>query len=488
MAQTQQWKAARPKYDAIVVGSGPNGLAAAVELARQGCSVLVLEAADTVGGGTRSGALTLPGYLHDICSAIHPLGATSPFFRTLPLSGYGLEWIDPPSVVAHPFDDGSVAVLERSIEATVATLGDDADAYRKLIGPFARNWRKLAPALLGPLRPPRHPIALALFGLRAIRSARGLAESVFKGEQARGLFAGLAAHAFMPLEMAPTAAFGLVLAAVGHASGWPLARGGSQRIADALAQYFRSLGGEIVTGVRVESLDELPAARAVLFDLGPHQMARIAGDRLPAGYRRKLERFRYGPGAFKVDYALDGPIPWKASECARAGTVHLGGTLAEIADSERATWEGRHHQRPFVLVAQQSMFDPSRAPAGKHTVWSYCHVPHGSTTDMTEVITAQFERFAPGFRDRIIAHHSAGPADLQRGNANYIGGDITGGVADFRQLFTRPTARTVPYSTPARGLYICSASTPPGGGVHGMCGYHAARAALGHIRRDHGKG
>lgn len=467
-------------YDAVVVGSGPNGLAAAITLAEAGCAVLLLEAKATVGGGLRSAELTLPGFNHDICSAIHPLGVGSPFFRRLPLADYGLAWIYPPAAVAHPLDDGSAAVLEPSIEATSATLGPDAAAYRQLLAPLVADWDKLVAELLGPLPfPPRHPLALARFGLSALRSARGLAESRFKGERARALLAGLAAHSIMPLEKPPTASFGLVLGLLGHALGWPLPQGGSQRLADALAAYFQSLGGEIVTNHPVEAVEDLPPSRVVLFDVTPRQFLRLAGERLPAGYRRQLEKYRYGPGVFKVDFALAGPIPWQAAECLRAGTVHVGGTLAEVAASERAMWHGPPAEKPFVLVVQQSLFDSTRAPAGKHTVWTYCHVPHGSTVDMTARIEAQIERFAPGFRERILARHVMSPAYLEQYNPNYVGGDINGGVQDLWQLFTRPTLRWwAPYATPVKGFYLCSSSTPPGGGVHGMCGYHAAKAAL----------
>ena len=467
-----------PSYDAIVVGSGPNGLAAAITLARAGWSVLVREAQETIGGGARSAELTLPGFVHDICSAIHPLAVGSPFFSNLPLGDYGLEWVHPPAPLAHPFDDGTAVVLERSLEATAENLGGDGAAYQELMTPLVGHWDKLAFEILGPLRLPRHPLVLARFGLQAVRSARGLAERRFKGERARALFGGLGAHSFLQLEQRPSAAFGLVLAASGHAVGWPIPRGGSQQISEALASYFRSLGGEIVVNSPVESIDELPPARAVLFDVTPRQLARIAGHRLPAGYRQKLEAYRYGPGVFKVDWALDGPIPWRAEECKRAATVHLGGTLQEIAASERAVWRGEHAEGPYVLLAQQSLFDPTRAPEGKHTAWAYCHVPNGSTFDMRERIEAQIERFAPGFRDLILARSVMPPAELEQHNANYVGGDINGGVQDWRQLFTRPTMRRVPYSTPVKGLYICSSSTPPGGGVHGMCGYLAAHAAL----------
>jgi phytoene dehydrogenase-like protein len=466
-------------YDAVVVGAGPNGLASAITLARAGRSVLVLEGQQTIGGGTRSDELTLPGFVHDVCSAIHPLGVASPFFRDLPLAQYGLEWVFPPAAVAHPFDDGSAAVLERSVDATGESLGRDAAAYRRLMGPLLADWEGLASDLLGPLPlPPRHPLAMARFGLKAVRSARGLAESAFEGDRARALFAGLAAHSILPLERPVSAAFGLVLGTVAHAVGWPMARGGSGQIADALAAHLRSLGGEIVTGRCVESLDQLPPAGAILLDVTPRQLLQIAGDRLPTRYRRALGRYRYGPGVFKLDWALDGPIPWKAPACSRAGTVHLGGTLPEIAASEQAVWRGELSERPYVIVVQQTLFDPTRAPEGKHTGWAYCHVPNGSTIDMTERIEAQLERFAPGFRDLILARSVMSPTALERHDPNYIGGDINGGVQDLGQLFTRPVARINPYTTPVRGLYLCSSSTPPGGGVHGMCGYFAAKAAL----------
>jgi phytoene dehydrogenase-like protein len=470
---------AQHTYDAVVIGSGPNGLAAAITLAQADRSVLVLEAGATIGGGVRSAELTLPGFLHDTCSAIHPLAASSSFFRALPLHKYGLQWIHPPAPLAHPLDDGMVAVLERSVEVTGETLGPDAAAYRKLMIPFVKDWERLAVDMLGPLSiPPHHPLVLARFGLRAVRSARGLAESLFDGERARALFAGMAGHSMLPLERSPTAAFGLVLGIAGHSVGWPIPRGGSQRIADALASYLRSLGGEIMTGWRVESLDELPSSRLILADVTPRQLLGIVGHRLPAGYRRKLQGYRYGPGVFKLDLALDGPIPWKAESCARASTVHVGGTFEEIAAAERAVWQGKHPAKPFVLLAQQSLFDPNRSPQGKHTVWAYCHVPSGSTVDMAQRIEAQIERFAPGFRDRILARSTMSAVDMERYNPNYVGGDINGGIQDLRQVFTRPVPRLVPYSTPVKGLYLCSSSTPPGGGVHGMCGFYAARAAL----------
>jgi phytoene dehydrogenase-like protein len=462
---------------AVVVGAGPNGLAAGIVVAAAGRPVVLLEAADTVGGGTRTAALTRPGFLHDVCAAIHPMVPGSPFLRALPLAAHGLELVHPSAPLAHPLDDGTAVLLERSVTATAEGLGPDGAAYHALLAPLVGGWAALAEGVLGPLRLPRHPLLLARFGLAALRSTTALARR-FRGVRAPALLAGLAAHSMLPLDRMPSAAIGLVLAVLGHACGWPLARGGSQRIADALAGHLRALGGTIVTGRRVASLAELPPAPLVLLDVTPRQVVRIAAERLPAGYRRRLARFRYGPGAFKVDWALDAPIPWRAPACARAATVHVGGPLEEIAAAEAAVAGGAIPQRPFVLVAQPTLFDPSRAPAGRHTAWAYCHVPHASAVDMTDRIEAQIERFAPGFRDRIVARHTMAPPDLERYNANYVGGDINGGLQDLRQLFTRPVARLVPYATPVRGLYLCSSSTPPGGGVHGMCGYWAARAAL----------
>ncbi len=469
------------QYDAVVIGAGPNGLAAAITIARTGKSVIVYEAKETIGGGSRSMELTLPGFVHDVCSAIHPLGLGSTFFRALPLEQYGLEWIQPHAPLAHPFDDGTVAVLERSIDATGATLGVDARAYEKLMKPLVAHWDTIFDAFFGPLRLTPlflHPFALAGFGFKALRSARGFAESHFKGKQARALFGGMCGHWMLPLERPVSAAAGLALGTMGHAIGWPLPRGGSQSIVDSLAAYLHSLGGEIVTGTEIKSFDMLPPAHAVLCDITPRQLLRIAGTRLPSGYQRKLRHYRYGPGVFKLDLALDGPIPWRSPACERAGTVHVGGTLPEIAAAEAAVWRGEHPERPLVVLAQQSLFDPTRAPAGKHTVWTYCHVPSGSTVDMTERIEAQIERFAPGFRDRILARHTFNAAQMEQYNANYIGGDINGGVQDIWQLFTRPTIQINPYTTPLDNVYLCSSSTPPGGGVHGICGYYAAKTAL----------
>jgi phytoene dehydrogenase-like protein len=466
------------EYDAVVVGSGPNGLAAAVTIARMGRSVLLLEARETIGGGTRTRELTLPGYRHDVCSAIHPLALASPFFRSLDLAVHGLTWIDPPIPLAHPLDDGSAVLLQRSVDATAEGLGQDGNAYRRLVGPAVRNWDKLVQDLLKPLGPPRHPLALLRFGPRAMRSAVGLARTWFKGEKAKALFAGNSCHSILPLEHWSTAAFGLMMSMLGHAVGWPIARGGSQAIADALASFLASLGGTIQVGTPVSSLNDLPEARAILFDLSPRQLARIAGSRFPTGYRKRLESFRYGAGVFKIDWALDGPIPWKEPACLQAGTVHIGGSLEEIAAAELDVWRGIPPEKPFVLLSQPSLFDSSRAPGGMHTAWAYCHVPNGCTVDMTHRIEAQIERFAPGFRQRILAGHVMSPADMEAYNPNYIGGDITGGVQSFRELFVRPLGRWRAYATPVKGIYICSSSMPPGGGVHGMCGYLSARKAL----------
>jgi phytoene dehydrogenase-like protein len=467
------------RVDAIVIGAGPNGLSAAIELARAGKKVLVIEAGGKVGGGTRTEELTLPGFRHDVCSAIHGIGIASPFFNSLPLEQYGLEWVHAPAPLAHPFDDGTAVTLERSVADTAEQLGADRKAYRRLMEPLTGMAGKILTDILGPLPiPPRHPLAMARFGLPSLLPARRFTESTFRSRRGRALFAGICAHSIQPLERAGTAGFGLFLGFLAHAYGWPLARGGSQKIADALARYLRTLGGQIRTGWEVSTVDELPPHRSVLFNVTPRQLIHIAGSRLPLGYRRKLRRFRYGPGAFKIDFALQGPIPWKAAEAGRAATVHLGGSFEEIAANEAAVWRGEHPEKPFVLLAQQSQFDPTRAPAGRHTAWAYCHVPNGSTFDMTERIIAQIERFAPGFRDCILAQSVRTPADLEAYNANYIGGDIIGGVQDLPQFWTRPTLSLNPYKIPAKGLYLCSSSTPPGGGVHGMSGYHAARAVL----------
>jgi phytoene dehydrogenase-like protein len=466
------------RFDAVVVGAGPNGLAAAVHLARSGRSVVVLERGGRVGGGCRSAELTLPGFVHDVCSAVHPFAAASPFFRSLALAEHGLELVQPPAPLAHPLDDGTAVVLERSVVETARHLGPDGAAYRRLVEPFVDRFEDLADQVLGPLRPPRHPVLMARFGFHGVRSARAVAEGAFDGERARALLAGLAGHSVLPLDRPLTAAFALILGVAGHAVGWPVARGGSQRIVDALAAYFGELGGEVRASTPVRSMDDVPPARAVLFDLVPGGLVDVAGERLPDAYRGRLGRYRHGPGVWKVDLALDGPIPWAAPECARAGTVHLGGTLEEVASAEAEVADGGHPERPFVILAQQSLFDDSRSPDGKHTAWAYCHVPNGSTVDMTERIERQIERFAPGFRDLVLERHAMGPAQLQGYNPNYVGGDIAGGAHGGLQLFARPTLALVPYATPAEGIFLCSSSTPPGAGVHGMCGFHAAEAAL----------
>jgi phytoene dehydrogenase-like protein len=470
------------EFDAVIVGSGPNGLAAAVALARTGRKVIVFEAEPTIGGGARSAELTLPGFVHDVGSAVYPFGRASPFFRTLPLNGFGLEWLEPDIMLAHPFDDGDCAVVYRNVEKTANALGRDAAAYRDVIGSVVDNWPLLEDAILGPPRWPAHPFALARFGMRAISSGEQLVRRHFSEEKTRALIAGVSAHGMLPLDERPSAAFGMVLTALAHVAGWVVAAGGAQRISDALAGYLRSLGGEVVAGTRVESIDDLPPATATLCDLSPKPFLRIAGHRLPANYRRKLERYRYGMGVFKVDWALDAPIPWRSETARRAGTVHLGATVEEMVSSERDAWEGRISDRPFVLLSQPTVVDLSRAPAGKHVAWTYCHVPHASPVNMLARLEQQIERFAPGFRDRVLARSVMQPADLERLNANLVGGDIAAGVVDLRQLFTRPTWRE--YSTPVRGLYLCSASTPPGVGVHGMCGYHAAQRALQDVLHD----
>ena len=471
------------EYDAAIIGGGPNGLAAAVALAREGRTVVVLEASDRVGGACRTDELTLPGFHHDVASAIHPFGAASPFFASLPLGEHGLEWVHPEVPAAHPLDGGDAAVLHRSIDETAAGLGTDDRAYRRLYQPLEDAWDEVVPMFTGPvLRIPRHPIAAARFGLAAVRSATGLARR-FRGARARALLAGMCAHSIAPLTRPLTGGVGLALDLAGHHVGWPAPRGGAQRIADALASYLRSLGGEIVTGTRIDGMEDLPVARAYLFDVTPRRLAAIAGDRLGGRYRRAIERYRPGPAAFKLDWALDGPIPWTNEDVGRAGTVHLGGTFEEIAAAEQEVADGSHPDRPFVLLAQQSVFDDTRAPAGKHTGWAYCHVPNGSTVDMTERIETQVERFAPGFRDRILARSVLGPADLEAGNANLDGGDVAGGAMTVRQVLLRPALRWDPYSTPDQQLYLCSASTPPGAGVHGMCGYHAAKSALRRVLR-----
>lgn len=464
-------------YDAIVIGAGPNGLAAGIALQQQGLSVLILEGHAQPGGGLRTAELTGPGYWSDVCSAIHPLAIGSPFLKTLPLADFGLEYLQPPVLAAHPLDDGPAGVLLHDVAATATALGTDGPAYRRLMEPLVQRWPSIAGNILGPLSIPRHPLRMAAFGLQGLPSAQQLMKP-FQTPAARGLFAGMAAHSFLSLDQATTAAVALVLMINGHLGGWPIPRGGSQSIANAMASYFTSLGGELQTGHYVRSLDELPPAKVVFFDTSVQHLLDIAGASLPAFYRWQLKQFRMGPGVFKIDWALRGPVPFKDETCRRAGTVHLGGTAAEIARSEAAVNAGRLSDQPFVLLAQQSRFDPTRVPEGHEVLWGYCHVPAGSTADRTAVIENQVERFAPGFKDLIINRHTFNTQELQAYNPNYIGGDINGGLLDIWQLFTRPALRASPYRAGKKGLYLCSASTPPGGGVHGMCGFHAARRAL----------
>jgi len=466
--------------NAIIVGSGPNGLAASIALAQAGWAVRVLEGQPTIGGGVRSAELTLPGFVHDRCSAIYPLAVGSPFFRTLPLPALGVEWIHSPFPLAHPFVDGTAAVLCRSVEETGAGLGLDESAYRSLMKPLVRHWEALADEFLQPLLHwPRHPMLMARFGSLALRSARDLALSRFQTKPARALFAGLAAHSFLELEAPASAAYALMLALFGHAVGWPLPRGGAQRLSDALATHFRGLGGVVETGQQVTALDDVSSGTDVtLLDTTVWQAARLAGNRLPWSLGNRLQAFPHGPSVFKVDYALDEPIPWTAEQCHQAATVHLGNSLEEIAEAERDVAQGRVPDRPFVLLAQPTLFDPSRAPAGKHIAWAYCHVPRGCTIDMTSAIEDQIERFAPGFRRIVIGRHILRPSDLATSNANLSGGDITGGACDLWHMFARPTFSPAPYRLERRKLYLCSSSTPPGGGVHGMCGYRAAQTVL----------
>jgi phytoene dehydrogenase-like protein len=464
--------------DVVVVGAGPNGLAAAATLARAGLRVLVLERNATPGGGARTEALTVPGFLHDTCSTAHPLGRASPVFRALDLERHGLTWIEPAAPVAHVMDEDTVVTLERSVDETAAGLTRDGAAYARLMGPFARRFADLMDMFLGPLRVPAAPALFVRFGLQALRSMRGLARARFRDARAPALLAGIAAHAMLPLDAAATASFALILGSAGHAVSWPLARGGSRAITDALLACLRQHGGEVHCNTTIDHLETLPRARAYLLDVTPRQFLRLAGSALPAIYRARLRRFRYGPGVFKMDWALRTPIPWRDPRCARAATVHLAGTLADVATSEAAVHAGHVADRPFVLLVQPSLFDDQRAPPGMHVAWAYCHVPNGSSLDVSARIEAQIERFAPGFAASIVARTTRNTAQMEQHNPNYVGGDINGGLADFGQLLFRPVARVDPYATPLPRVFLCSSATPPGGGVHGMCGYWAAQSAL----------
>ena len=474
------------QYDAVIIGAGPNGLSAGIVLAAAGARTLILERNATVGGGSRTAELTGPGYLHDVCSAIHPMAAGSPFFQRLPLNRFGLEWVQPDIPAAHPLDDGTAVALYRSVEETAANTGVDRRAYLDLMNPFVDRADVIFRLLLGPARPRPAMLPLARFGLYSLLPAKLLPGWRFKGERARALFAGMSAHSFLSLDQPGTSGFGLSLMLAGHAFGWPFPKGGSLAIVDALAGYFQSLGGEIATNSEVRDIAERPGARAYIFDTTPRQLLAIAGDRLGGLYRRQIERYRYGPGVFKLDYALSEPIPWTAEACRLAGTVHLGGTFEDVAAGERAVVAGHHPARPFVLVGQQSLFDPTRAPGGRHTAWVYCHTPSGSTVDLTGTIERQIERFAPGFTSTVIARHVATTRDVEQYNPNYIGGDISAGSNHLTQILARPAVRWDPYSTPDPQIVLCSASTPPGGGVHGMAGYHAARSVLRRLHKTGG--
>lgn len=470
-------------YDALIIGSGPNGLSAAIRLAEAGLSVLVLEGADQAGGGTRSAEVTLPGFLHDICAAIHPLSLASPYLSRLPLSDYGLEWVHPELPVVHAFTPEQPILLYQDLDRTAAALGRDGGAYRRLMRPFVDNCTGLMEDFLGPFPfPPRHPVTMARFGLVALQSASGLSRRAFRTAEARALFGGLAAHAMMPLDWISMAGFGMMLGVLAHAVGWPMARGGSQKIADAMIAYLQTLGGEVRTGTWVRSPADLPPARFVLFDTSVRGLLEIAGEKLSPAYSRALHRYRYGMGVCKVDFALSEPIPWKHEDYSRAATVHLGGSLEEMEVSERVIWEGRISANPYVLLVQQSGFDKTRAPDGNHTAWAYCHVPPESSKDYSGLIIDRIEQYAPGFRDTILAKSSRTAKDYQAYNPNYVGGDINGGVQNLRQLFTRPAVRWNPYRVPVKDrrnrFYICSSATPPGGGVHGMCGFYAAETVL----------
>lgn len=466
------------EYDAVVVGSGPNGFSAAITLAQKGLSVLIIEGKEKTGGGMRSAELTLPGFVHDVCSTIHPLGVSSPFFESLPLDKFNLKWIFSPIALAHPLDDQRVALLYKSIDQTVANLGEDSETYKNIVTPIVEQWDIMKNFFLGPFTIPRHPFAAARFGFYGFQSSDFFTKRYFKDERTRLMFSGISAHSMMPLNKPLTNSFGLLMAALGHVAGWPLAEGGSQKIADALQAYFISLGGQIITNHPVKSLKDIPPAKAILFDLTPKQILNIVGDKFPENYRKKLAKYRYGAGVFKIDWALSSPIPFKNPECSLSSTVHIGGTQQEIIDSEKSLITNHHSESPFVILTQNSLFDSRRAPKDKHTAWAYCHVPNGSSFDMTEIIENKIEKFAPGFKECILQRHTMNTVQIEQYNPNYIGGDINGGIQDIWQFYSRPVLRISPYTTPVKGIYICSSSTPPGGGVHGMCGYHAAQAVL----------
>ncbi len=469
------------KYDAVIVGSGPNGLAAAITLAHSGLSVLVVEGNRQTGGGMRTTELIQPGFIHDICSAVHPLAFSSPFFKKYVNRSPELEWIHPPAVLAHPLENEPAVLQYTDLAETQKFLGEDAENYRRIMKPLIRKWNNILPQILAPVKWPRHPLSLFSFGILAIQSASGFSFRHFKRQRAKALFSGMAAHSMLPLDKKISAAAGLVLTILGHTGGWPIVRGGSQKINDRLVKIFQSYGGEFITGQFIESLNQLPESRAVIFDTSPRQMENIVGERFSGRYREQVKRFRYGPGVFKMDWALNEPVPFTDRQCHEAATVHIGGSLDEISASEELVWQGKHPENPFVILVQPTLFDPSRAPSGKHVAWAYCHVPGGSSVDMTGPVENQIERFAPGFRETIIGRHTMNSVDMENYNPNYIGGDINGGIQDWQQLFFRPAVRWNPYTTPDPGIFICSSSTPPGGGVHGMGGYNAARTVLKNI-------
>ncbi len=471
------------QYDVVILGSGPNGLSAGVALAENGLKVLVVEGAETPGGGMRTAELTLPGFHHDICSAVHPMGYLSPYLKTLPLEKHGLEWIVPAASVAHPLENDDAILLTKSIDRTAENLGLDANSYKQLVTPFVGKAEALIADSLKPLGFPNDPALLFKFGLKAMQPASFFAQHAFKYDRAKALFAGCTAHSVLPFDKLFTTAIGLIFLVTGHVENWTIPKGGSQNIANALVSYFKSLGGEMMLSNKIDRFEQLPSAKKYIFDTDPIQLANIAEMQLPQNYRKRLQRYRFGPGVFKIDYALNGPIPWKDPNCLKASTVHVGGTLKEIASSEKDAWVGKHSEKPFVMLAQQSQFDDTRAPKGKHTGWAYCHLPNGSERDMTTQIEAQIERFAPGFKDIVLERHILAPKDFYNYNPNYFGGAVTGGAADLFQLFTRPVARIDPYSTPNPDIFICSASSPPGGGVHGMCGFYAAQSVLKSLKK-----